>query len=86
MLSSTVATAVDLSCVHFKQFRLTKLVDYNTLKFGMNFHSTSGLVVKSNVAIVGPRVRFSAGAAIYFYMHETFFFTTQLFGLLENLS
>ena len=25
-------------------------------------YSTSGLVVKSNVAIVGPRVRFSAGA------------------------
>ena len=31
----------------------------------INFHmSTSGLVVKSNVAIVGPRVRFSAGAEV----------------------
>ena len=29
--------------------------------------STSGLVVKSNVAIVGPRVRFSAGAVSSFF-------------------
>ena len=29
----------------------------------------SGLVVKSNVAIVGPRVRFSAGAGISIYIY-----------------
>ncbi len=31
----------------------------------VNSHRASGLVVKSNVAIVGPRVRFSAGARRY---------------------
>ena len=31
--------------------------------------SASGLVVKSNVAIVGPRVRFSAGACMHEMMH-----------------
>eukprot|EP00985_Skeletonema_marinoi_P016380 scaffold8789_cov186-Skeletonema_marinoi.AAC.6 len=42
--------------------------DYPSIKYARvrNATSASGLVVKSNVAIVGPRVRFSAGAAFTF--------------------
>ena len=32
--------------------------------------SASGLVVKSNVAIVGPRVRFTAGAFFLLFWHQ----------------
>ena len=34
------------------------------MPFQTRVSSASGLVVKSNVAIVGPRVRFSAGALV----------------------
>ena len=38
----------------------------------VNSHRASGLVVKSNVAIVGPRVRFSAGARRILCENESF--------------
>ena len=45
--------------------------------------STSGLVVKSDVAIVGPRVRFSAGAlfCLLLVRHQYIEYGTHIFDL-----
>ena len=51
-----------------------RVVDRGSIpRLGAPFHSASGLVVKSNVAIVGPPVRFRA-CAISFSKPKCLFF------------
>ena len=69
--------SVNPTSYSISQWRVRVYYFYTHKSFNMSpSNSTTGLVVKSNVAIVGPRVRFTGGA---WYLFRTYILDTRFY-------